>query len=274
MTALQTVERQQRDLIIFSGDEIDLIKNVIAKGATDDELKLFLHQCRRTGLDPLAKQIYFQKRRNNKTGKETMTIITAIDGHRLVADRTGLYAGNDDPVFDNESEPNKATVTVYKIVGGIRCPFTATARWDEYVPYDDFMWKKMPCHMLGKCAEGLALRKAFPAELSGLYTDTEMQQADRDSSIVVPSDLGVGSKPTLAPAVSNLPPAQEQPKKIGKPFHPNNKKDAEFLAKILENRKVDSTLWEAIGKRMEGRTIDELATAIREVEDELSGVQA
>jgi phage recombination protein Bet len=160
--------------------KLDLIKREIAKGASDDELEIFLHQCRKTGLDPLAKQIYFQKR----GGK--MTIITGIDGYRLVADRTGHYAGNDDPIFDDDAKPTKATVTVYKIVGGVRCAFTASARWSQYFPGDalGFMWKKMPHLMLGKCAEALALRKAFPAELSGVYTAEEMEQADSGKSEV------------------------------------------------------------------------------------------
>lgn len=164
----------------FSEDQVDLIKRTVAKGATDDELKLFLHHATKTGLDPLSKQIYFQKRKT-KNG-EQMTIITGIDGYRLTADRTGKYAGNDDPVFDNEENPKKAVVTVYKLVGGVRCPFTASARWDQYYPgdYQGFMWKKMPNLMLGKCAEALALRKAFPAELSGVYVKEEMDQADKD----------------------------------------------------------------------------------------------
>jgi phage recombination protein Bet len=163
----------------FTDEQIALIKRTIAKEATDHELELFLYHAKRMGLDPLARQIYFQKYTNRKTGETTMTIIVAIDGYRLIADRTGLYAGNDDPVFDNEDIPKKATVSVYKVINGVRCAFTASARWDQYCPAHpkDYFWKKMPHLMLGKVAESLALRKAFPAELSGTYTEEEMQQA-------------------------------------------------------------------------------------------------
>jgi phage recombination protein Bet len=172
----------------FTRDQIELVKRTVAKEATDDELALFLHTCKRTGLDPLAKQIHFVKR-NTKRGP-VAAFQTAIDGYRLVADRTGKYAGNDDPAFGEEKDghPVSATVTVYKVVNGERCPFTATARWSEYFPGEDqgFMWRKMPYLMLGKCAEGLALRKAFPAELGGVYTDEEMQQADNDGGKPAP----------------------------------------------------------------------------------------
>lgn len=171
--------------IQFTRDQIELIKRTVADGTTDDELALFLYQAKRTGLDPLAKQIHCVKR----GGK--MAIQTAIDGFRLTAERTGLYAGNDDTTFEGGDEakgtpPVKATHTVWKMIGGARVSFTATARWLEYFPGDNsqgFMWKKMPFHMLGKCAEALAFRKAFPAELSGVYTDDEMDQADTGGDV-------------------------------------------------------------------------------------------
>lgn len=168
----------------LSREKIDLIKQTVAKGATDLELELFLHACKRTGLDPLMKQMYAVKRWSNADKREVMSFQTGIDGYRLIADRTGLYAGSDEPLYEEANGmPAKSTVTVYKIVGGQRCAFSASARWSEYVQANregqpTSMWKKMPYLMLAKCAEALALRKAFPAELSGVYTHEEMMQAD------------------------------------------------------------------------------------------------
>lgn len=169
----------------WTREKIDLIKRTVAVGTTDDELQLFLYTAKRTGLDPLAKQIHAIKRWNSQAGREVMTVQTGIDGYRLTADRTGKLAGISDPVFDVEDKPHpgKATVTVRKLVDGNECDFSASARWGEYVQTKKdgsttTMWSKMPYLMLGKCAEALALRKAFPADLSGVYTFEEMAQAD------------------------------------------------------------------------------------------------
>lgn len=202
----------QQDL---SREQIELIKQTVAKGATDLELKLFLYQCQRTGLDPLSRQIHFIKRWNKKLGRDEGSIQTGIDGYRAVADRTGQYAGSDDAVLGGiDKFPDTATVTVWKLVGGIRCPFTATARWSEYYPGDGdggFFWRKMPQGQLAKCAEALALRKAFPQQLAGVYTHEEMQQADveqdahhnappvrQDSKIEAPKPP-IDPKPTQRP---------------------------------------------------------------------------
>jgi|TARA_R100001530_G_scaffold120254_1_gene87482 phage recombination protein Bet len=191
--------------------QVDLIKSQIAVGATDDELKLFLHVADKSGLDPLSRQIYFIKR----SGK--MTIQTGIDGFRAVADRTGQYVGSSDPVFeDNGKIPAKATVTVNKVVGGIVGNFTATARWEEYYPgkSQGFMWDKMPHTMLGKCAEALALRKAFPAQLSGLYTGDEMDQAGdqgipNNTKNINPKGGSKQLEETLTEPVVEEPPEEE-----------------------------------------------------------------
>lgn len=174
----------------YTPEELKLIKDSVAKGATNNELALFLYQAKRKGLDPLSNQIHFSKFKT-KHGPQVV-IITGIDGYRAIAHRTGLLAGVSDAVYDegltefamkkdNRDHPETATISVKKIVSGHIVETTATAAWDEYYPPNkDMMWKKMPYLMLAKCAEALALRKAFPDDLSGIYTDAEMQQAHAD----------------------------------------------------------------------------------------------
>jgi len=187
MDETKEIVKVENNAPIATQEQIALLKDVVAReqNLTDDELKMFVMVSSKTGLDPFTRQIYAVKRE----GK--LTFQTSIDGFRSIADRTGAYAGNDDYLFNgglNEYQmiengckrPITATSTVYKVVGGQRCPYTATARWEEYAinGKSGFMWTKMPFLMLGKCAEALALRKAFPAQMSGLYTGDEMQQAD------------------------------------------------------------------------------------------------
>src|SRR5690349_15790786 len=121
-TEVATVETPKEVSPMWSAEQVELIKSTVAKGATDNELKLFLYTAKRTGLDPLTKQIHFVKR------GQQMTIQTGIDGYRAIAERTGQLAGIDDAVYetDHAERPVKATVTVYRIVKGLKVSFTAS----------------------------------------------------------------------------------------------------------------------------------------------------
>jgi phage recombination protein Bet len=162
-----------------TSSELDLVKRTVAQGATDAELKLYLYDCQRQGVHPLDRLLHFTKRGNKYTP------VTSIDLMRIRASETGEYAGSDDAAFQaGASEPiHAATVTVWRLVQGTRCPFTATARWSEYYPGEQsgHMWRKMPHTMLAKCAEALALRKGFPRQLAGLYAKEELDQAERSA---------------------------------------------------------------------------------------------
>jgi len=175
---------ETQSLITFSEDQVSLIKRQIAPKASDDELKLFLYQARRTGLDPLARQIYCIHRKakdNNGNWVDRMTVQTSIDGFRVIAERSGDYGGQDEPEFvESEGKIVCCKIRVFKFRGDQRYQASVgVAYWDEYVPQagQDHMWRKMPHTMNSKVAEALALRKAYPQDLSGLYTNDEMQQA-------------------------------------------------------------------------------------------------
>jgi phage recombination protein Bet len=175
MTTETTLARKENNLIAFSDDQVALIKKQIAPKASNDELQLFLYQAKRTGLDPLTRQIYCIHR----GGK--MNIQTSIDGFRVIAERSGDYGGQDEPEFvEDDGKLTCCKVRVYKFRGDQRYQASVgVAYWNEYFPQDNnFMWKKMPHTMLSKVAEALALRKAYPQDLSGLYTNDEMQQSD------------------------------------------------------------------------------------------------
>jgi phage recombination protein Bet len=202
----QQTETRTVQGVEFTRDQIELLKRTICKGATDDELDLFLYQCKRTRLDPFTRQCYFMKRRerNKDTGayEDVGRFETSIDGLRLIAERTGKYAGQVPPQWAEVVRKGaESTLVWYEVwpypdrdpyaarVGVLRrdfdVPLIAPARWDAYKQVTregslNAMWKKRGAEQLAKCAESLALRQAFPNEMSGVYTTEEMAGQDDD----------------------------------------------------------------------------------------------
>jgi len=177
----------------WTPDQVQLISSTIAPGCTNDELRLFAYACQRTGLDPFSKQIYAIKR----GGK--MTIQAGIDGLRAIAERTGQLDGSETYWCGEEgdwkdvwlsSKPPAAAKTIVHRKGS-QHPFVGVARFADYNAGQG-LWSKMPAAMIAKCSEALALRKAFPADMSGVYSTDEMDQA------VEPVTVTAEAKPALA----------------------------------------------------------------------------
>jgi phage recombination protein Bet len=216
--ALQT----QVNPLNYSREQLDLIKRTFATGCTDDEFQLFMLTAERMGLRPEFKQIHVVKRKaKDADGRwiDKISIQTGIDGYRAIADRTGRYVPGGEPKFeyDANNKLKSATAYVKKFVGNQWHEVAATAHMSEYVQTyrkdneikPTQMWADKPHIMLSKCAEALALRRAFPAELSGVYTDEEMQQADVARADVVEAETVTvtkhAPKPEAPPTMTQKP---------------------------------------------------------------------
>jgi phage recombination protein Bet len=167
------------DQQMWDTKQLAALKQLGLTNASNGDLAVFLHYAQRTGLDPFARQLYMIER----GGK--FTIQSSIDGLRIVAQRSGEYAGQVGPYWCGEdgiwtdiwlekTPPLAAKVGVLR--KGFVEPLWAVAKFDGYNANSP-IWKKMPDLMIAKCAEALALRKAFPNDLSGIYTAEEMEQA-------------------------------------------------------------------------------------------------
>ena len=186
----QLTQSAQQNKTMFTPEKLELLRRTQFEGATEDEFKKFVIDCDTSGLSPFSRQIYSLERWDEKKRRTVRSTQVSIDGFRLIAERTGQYAGQKAPqwcgkdgvwrdVWTSDEHPYAARVGVMR--RSFKEPLYAIAKWNAYVSKDKsgnptYMWKKMDDHMLAKTAEALALRKAFPQELSGFYTLEEMSE--------------------------------------------------------------------------------------------------
>lgn len=199
----------------LTAELLNVIKDQICKprcrAASDAELAYFIGVCMRTQLDPFARQIYAIFRSPRRGEPEQLTVQTSIDGFRLIALRTREWEGAGDPewcddtggwtdVWTKDGDPHAARVRVLR--KGMREPVAGVAYWRLFHDTRSFLWQDGGPHMLAKCAEALALRRAFPQELSGLYTEDEMAQADvvDGTAVVLPTNAEPAAIPEALPA--------------------------------------------------------------------------
>lgn len=186
--------------LILTADQISTLAQagVIPKGTSPAQVAVFAETCRQHGLSPFKKEIYLVGYGGN------YSVIVGIDGLRMKAARTGQLAGCDAPQFNLSADgsyltaadldgkmPATCSVTVYRAVGGIRAPFTATVAFNEFCPIKPSnKWMSMPLQMIAKVAEAFALRKGFADALAGLSIEEEGPAiADLNASKALPDGL-------------------------------------------------------------------------------------
>jgi phage recombination protein Bet len=155
---------------------------IIPSGTPAAQISVFAATCKERGLSPFTKEVYLV----GYGGK--YSIITGINGFRKIASESREHAGTDDVIFNLKPDgtyktaadlksaaekPTTATCTVYRIVSGVRCPFTHTAVFSEFASARNPKWNEMPFQMIGKVAEAFALRKGFSDRLTGLNVEEE-----------------------------------------------------------------------------------------------------
>lgn len=257
----------------FTREQVDLLKRTICDGATDDELKLFVSTAERLQLDPFARQVFAVKRYDSRKRCEVMAIQVSIDGFRLVAERTGHYAGQIGPFWSDDGKdwcevwlkktpPAAAKVAVLR--NDFKEPLWSVATWEQYKQTTrdggvTHMWQKMGPLMLAKCAESLGLRRAFPNELSGVYTPEEMAQASAGDDEPAPAPRNI-PKATGAPTADGT--VEVKRGKITNREPPIGEgQKAEIAGLVQQMRMTDEQLASALEKLYAIKGVDDMAAS-------------
>jgi phage recombination protein Bet len=204
----------RKDDNFFDDETIGLIRRTIVPGATDDEFMSLMAVARLRRLNPLLKQIHFVKRQTyDDTAKEYVmrwAFQVAIDGFRLIAERTGAYDGQDEPEYELAPDGSiiRCRVKIYR--NDKTRPFVGIADWTEFVQKKrdggvTAMWRDKPRLMLAKCAEAMGFRKAFPEETSGFYIEEEMKRDEMEGEVVPTLGGTVNGKRATTTAAPTTP---------------------------------------------------------------------
>lgn len=168
--------------IEFTEKEIETLKNTVARDANEHEFKMFISLARRYGLDPFNKEIFFFK----VNGKPQ--IITSRDGYLKIADRHPEYDGLvSDVVKENDKFRRRIDGIDHEygtqrgdIIGAYALVYRKDRKYPVYVfaPFNEYdantrVWRQYPSAMILKCAESMALKRAFT--VSGLVSREEMK---------------------------------------------------------------------------------------------------
>ncbi len=200
----------------FSADQLKMIRDTYLNGATEPEAAVLLELARLRRLNPITGQIHFVKRWNQQRRTETWAAQVGIDGFRSMAEETGQYDGQDEPEYEYDAKGAMKTCRVRVYRKDIGRPFVGRADFSEYVQNKkdggpNHMWATKPHIMLAKCAEALAMRKAFPQQLSGLYAPEEMGEEKPEKEVNDRPKSGSKTQELKDKLAAKALPAQEAP---------------------------------------------------------------
>jgi phage recombination protein Bet len=223
---------EMAEQISFTTEQLALMKNTVAKGATDDEFLLLLHLAKTYGLDPFAKEIWCIKylRPGQNPADVTATIFSSRDGYLKIASRDKQMNGLvSDAVYDNDTLKKLVDGTVEHSYGNPRgtligayalvwrkdrtYPAYFYASFAEYGAGNNPTWKKYPSAMIIKVAEAMALKRAF--SISGLVTqeeiglDMQVQPDAGTSATVVEEVATLAAEPAPVMVAVSTPAATE-----------------------------------------------------------------
>jgi phage recombination protein Bet len=169
----------------FTPEQRKLILDSFLNGASEAEAAVLMELAKLRRLNPITRQIHFVKRWDGEKQREVWSAQVGIDGFRSIAERTGVYDGQDEPIFEYDAQGNLKSCKVAVYRKDVSRPFVGVAHFGEYCQKKKDgrltrMWAEKPHIMISKCAEALAFRKGFPEDTSGLYTPEEMPPPERD----------------------------------------------------------------------------------------------
>lgn len=201
--------RASGDPMHFTEDQRQLIRDSFANGASDAEFAVLMEIARARRLNPLLRQIHFVQRWDSDKHRMVWATQVSIDGLRALAERTGLYQGQDEPEFAENPDGTLKLCKVRVWRKDWPRPAVGVAYWNEYVQTTrdkqtgktrpTATWARMPHVMLAKVAESIALRKAFPEDMSGLYTTEEMSHLSQETARNAPVPM---ASPTASPGAA------------------------------------------------------------------------
>ena len=229
--------------LTFTDEEIETIKNTVARKANESELKMFLSLCKRYRLDPFAKEIFFWK----VNGRST--IMTSRDGYLKIADRHPQFDGLvSDVVREKDNFRRKSDGINHEystdrgeIIGAYALVYRKDRKYPIYVfaPFDEYraegrVWKQYPSAMILKVAESMALKRAFT--VSGLVSREEMEASS--SFISNEKEVDVISE-SREPAGNELTPREEEIKSLIGDNKELKKELFDYLSFIKERKELD-----------------------------------